>query len=102
MKDFFSLATKVLIPVFLATMASTAYAGKFEFGVIGDVPYNDAREVELEALLTEVGKNNKVRFLVHAGDFKSGSTECTDALFSDRRAAVRHVGDALRLHHRRQ
>ena len=86
MKNLFSLATKVLIPVFLATMASTAYAATFEFGVIGDVPYNDARKVELEALLAEVGRNNRVSFLVHAGDFKSGSTECTDALFSDRRA----------------
>jgi len=86
MKHFFSLAPKVLIPVLLATTVSTAYAAKFEFGVIGDVPYNDARAVELEALLTEVGKNKRVRFLVHAGDFKSGSSDCSDMLFADRRA----------------
>lgn len=85
MKNLFSLASKVLIAVFI-TAATTGCAKKFEFGVIGDVPYNDARKAELEVLLDEVAENDKVKFLVHAGDIKSGGSECTDQLFADRRA----------------
>ena len=40
MKNRFSLAAKVLIPICLATLSGTAYAAKFEFGTLmGDIQH---------------------------------------------------------------
>ena len=93
MRDFLSSGCKKLSIVAITaattvactTMNIPGSSNRFEFGVIGDVPYNDQRKTELGDLLGEVAAND-VEFLVHAGDIKSGSTECTDELFADRRA----------------
>jgi hypothetical protein len=57
--------------------------GRFEFAIIGDVPYNAQEEAKFPDLSAAINRTN-VAFVVHNGDFKSGSSPCTDALFSQR------------------
>jgi hypothetical protein len=57
--------------------------GRFEFALIGDVPYNAQEEAKFPDLMAAIDRTNVV-FVVHTGDFKSGSSPCTDALFSQR------------------
>jgi hypothetical protein len=56
---------------------------RFEFAIIGDVPYNAQEEAKFPDLVAAIDQTNVV-FVAHNGDFKSGSSPCTDALFSQR------------------
>jgi hypothetical protein len=56
---------------------------QFEFAIIGDVPYNAQEEAKLPELIAAIDRTNVV-FVVHNDDFKSGSSPCIDALFSQR------------------
>ncbi len=61
--------------------------GKFEFALIGDVPYGVLAGQDYEPfdnVIDEINDNNKIKWVLHAGDIKSGSTDCSDALFMDR------------------
>jgi len=61
--------------------------GKFEFALIGDVPYGvlpGQDYAPFDALIREVNDSRKLKWVLHAGDIKSGSTECSDAMFMDR------------------
>ena len=50
--------------------------------VIGDVPYGTDQEAAFGSLITAINDDPKVRDVVHVGDIKSGSVECTDARFA--------------------
>ena len=54
------------------------------FGVIGDTPYSPSEEIQFESLLKRL-QNEPLAFLVHVGDFKSGSSLCDDATFAARK-----------------
>jgi len=56
---------------------------RFEFAIIGDLPYNTQVEVKFPELVAATDRTN-VLLVVHNGDFESGSSPCTDALFSQR------------------
>jgi hypothetical protein len=56
---------------------------RFEFAIIGDVPYKVEEEAKLAGLIAAINQSEVV-FVVHDGDFKSGSSPCTDELFSQR------------------
>jgi hypothetical protein len=56
----------------------------FEFGLIGDLPYNAEQEAKFPNLVREMNAAN-LAFVVHDGDIKSGSTLCSDELFLQRR-----------------
>jgi len=56
---------------------------RFEFAIIGDLPYKAQEEAKFPELVAAIDRTN-VLFVVHNGDFKSGSSPCTDALFSQR------------------
>jgi hypothetical protein len=56
---------------------------RFDFALIGDVPYTAQEEAKFADLMSAIDHTNVV-FVVHDGDFKSGSSSCTDALFSQR------------------
>jgi hypothetical protein len=57
-------------------------AGRFEFALIGDTPY--ASVPAFENVLAEINADRQIRFVLHAGDIKTGSSPCSDALFLDR------------------
>jgi hypothetical protein len=56
---------------------------RFEFAIIGDVPYNAEEETKLVDVIAAINRSEVV-FVVHDGDFKSGSSPCTDELFFQR------------------
>ena len=55
----------------------------FEFALIGDAPYTAAQREKVNVLIQEMNRE-RLAFVVHDGDFKSGSTLCDDATFNDR------------------
>jgi hypothetical protein len=65
-------------------LASGLHAETWRFAVIGDVPYNSYEERQLPLMLDDIAAEHP-QFIVHAGDFKSSSKPCSDALFRDRR-----------------
>lgn len=56
---------------------------RFEFAIIGDAPYNAHEEARFADLIAALDRAT-VAFVVHDGDFKSGSSPCTDELFFQR------------------
>jgi hypothetical protein len=56
----------------------------FEFAAIGDQQYGPEGEQKWPALQNSINRAANLAFTVHAGDFKSGSTECSNELFADR------------------
>lgn len=68
----------------------------FEFALIGDVPYGAPVGLPYRPflnLIEEINTDPKIRFVMHAGDIKSGSERCTDALFADRFAYFQRFDD---------
>ena len=57
---------------------------RFDFALIGDTPYDDLQETNLFPNLLADLNRARVAFVAHVGDFKSGSTPCTDELFERR------------------
>jgi Calcineurin-like phosphoesterase len=55
----------------------------FEFAAIGDQQYGAEGERRWPALVDDINKSG-VSFVIHAGDVKSGSTLCSDAMFAAR------------------
>ena len=59
----------------------------FSFALIGDVPYKVApgeNYPPYDNLVKNINDDSDIDWIMHAGDIKSGSTACSDALFSDR------------------
>jgi len=52
-----------------------------DIAVIGDVPYGDAALAQFPRLVASINRDPKVRSVVHVGDIKSGSTDCSDTWF---------------------
>ena len=57
---------------------------KFEFALIGDLPYNSEQETKFLNLIEDIN-HFKLAFVVHDGDFKSGATPCSNQIFLQRR-----------------
>ena len=57
---------------------------RYDFALIGDAPYDALQETNLFPNLIADLNRARVEFVVHNGDFKSGSTPCTDELFEQR------------------
>lgn len=57
---------------------------KFDFGLIGDLPYTSEQDAKFVNLINEINQK-KLAFVVHDGDFKSGSTLCDDKTFYQRK-----------------
>ncbi|MBU1192264.1 MAG: metallophosphoesterase [Gammaproteobacteria bacterium] len=74
--------------------------GTFEFALIGDTPYFNnvdpgADYPPFDHLVEDINRNRKLQWVMHAGDIKNGSTECSDALFHDRLARFSHIEKPL-------
>ena len=63
---------------------TSAVAETFTFVALGDMPYGDTQKTmpRLRTLVDVVNKR-KPAFSLHVGDFKSGSTPCSDAVFQE-------------------
>ena len=59
----------------------------FSFALIGDTPYGveaGERDIPFDNLVEDINDDKKLSWVLHAGDIKSGSSECSDELFYDR------------------
>jgi hypothetical protein len=59
-------------------------SGRFEFGLIGDLLYTAQEEAEFPSLIASMNRA-KLEFIIHDGDFKNGSSLCSDELFKQRK-----------------
>ena len=74
-----------LLALWLALFSGLALAQPVPFGLMGDTPYSAWERATLPALMAAMAQTQPA-FVVHVGDFKSGSEPCSDALFQDRLA----------------
>ena len=72
-----------LVAALFLLSASLVHAETWRFAVIGDVPYSRYERNEMPRMLENITAEHP-EFIVHAGDFKLSSDECSDALFVDR------------------
>lgn len=66
----------------MALLAAPISAQPVSFGLFGDTPYSDWERANLPGLLAQMDQEN-LAFVVHDGDIKNGSSECSDAVLSD-------------------
>ncbi len=67
----------------LLSLANTAQAEIWNFGLIGDTPYSAEERRQLPLMLQAIN-HYPMAFIAHVGDFKNGQDRCDDALFIDR------------------
>lgn len=77
--------TTALAGLLIGALSAPAFAARFHFALIGDQQYNAFQETQFSNLINDINAENEILFVVHDGDFKSGSSPCTDALFESRR-----------------
>jgi hypothetical protein len=61
--------------------------GPFEFALIGDVPYGVGPGEDYPPftdLTADVNASPRIHWVLHAGDIKAGSADCSDTWFEDR------------------
>jgi hypothetical protein len=76
----------------LLCLIGHAGAQNFTFAAFGDAPYVESEEARFINTFAEMNRA-PLAFAIHVGDFKSGWSPCTDALFLRRRdefALLRH------------
>lgn len=75
---------KFLYPFFglLALLAGLASAQPVSFGLFGDTPYSHWERERLPDLMAEMDRED-LAFVVHDGDFKNGSSACSDEVMRD-------------------
>jgi hypothetical protein len=67
----------------ISTAAESRAAG-FTFAALGDAPYYDDEEPAFIAIMAELNRET-LAFAVHVGDFKSGYSDCSGALYLQRK-----------------
>lgn len=74
----------VIVMMIVLFAANPSYAQVFSFVALGDMPYGkpDQSYPPYRGLITAINQA-KPLFSIHVGDFKSGSTECSDQEFSE-------------------
>jgi len=80
MKALATLAA-LFAAVFAAAAPAAADKGGHTIAIIGDAPYGDDQIEDFPALLAEIDADSDITELVHVGDIKAGSTECSTARF---------------------
>jgi hypothetical protein len=68
-------------------LGAQASAAELTFGVYGDTPYLPFEDAAVAAMIEDMNRES-LAFVVHVGDFKSGSSACSDELFVERRALL--------------
>jgi hypothetical protein len=64
-------------------LATTAQAETFSMGLWGDMPYAKADDApHIPALIADMNAS-EIAFSMYDGDIKDGSSECTDAVYTD-------------------
>lgn len=99
-----ALATLAMVASALALTAVTASASVnrspahddgYTMAIIGDTPYGTAQFNNFPNDIAEINASPKVRFVVHLGDIKNGSTTCPDSYFQSIRSKFDTFKDSL-------
>jgi len=53
------------------------------FALLGDTPYGDDQRAQFPSLVAAINSDPQIRFVLHGGDVKNGSSTCDDARFAD-------------------
>lgn len=77
-----------------AATLSQAQAQGFQFIALGDQPYGPAAQAPYRALVDRINQLAPA-FSVHVGDFKSGSTLCSDEEFAAQLAHFQRYAGAV-------
>lgn len=56
----------------------------FSFALIGDMPYGAEGNAKFPNVIADINADRRLSFVVHDGDFKNGSSVCSDAVFNNR------------------
>ncbi|MBM3341097.1 MAG: hypothetical protein FJY56_03145 [Betaproteobacteria bacterium] len=81
MRRFFRWWLILAISAF--SVAPLASAADFTFAAFGDTPYTEDEEPLFVDMIGEMNRE-KLAFAIHVGDFKRGSSPCSDAVFEQR------------------
>lgn len=76
-------STRLLGAWLIALAATQAAAAPLTFGVFGDTPYFPFEESAVRQIIEQMN-GERLAHVVHIGDFKSGSSLCSDPLFAER------------------
>lgn len=83
----FSTVSSLLLGLGAFAQAKSAYQNsnvrQFSFALIGDLPYDPKQEAKFPNVIADINRSD-VAFTIHDGDFKSGSTLCSDETFNQR------------------
>ena len=63
-------------------------ANSFQFALIGDTPYDvlpGEKSASFDKLVESINRDPHIKWVLHAGDIKSGSSPCSDVMFYDRK-----------------
>ena len=79
-------ASCFLLAILLAACAvKPLHRDTFSFAVLGDTPYTETEEQNMEWMIDDLNKLD-LAFVVHVGDFKAGGdSPCSDAVFEKRK-----------------
>ena len=80
-RDVLQVLLFLLFPMWLSHASPAA---EFSFAAFGDTPYNVAEELQLGGMIEDMNAQ-PLAFIIHVGDFKDSRSECSDALFEQRR-----------------
>ena len=86
------VAAVLALPIWFAPNLAQAQA--FQFVALGDLPYGSASQAPYQALIERINQLSPA-FSIHVGDFKSGSTACSDEEFSRQLAYFQRFSGAL-------
>lgn len=82
-----TLLEKTALTLFFFSLLSiTLVAQRFEFALIGDMPYDKSEEAKFRNLVREINNDQGIRWVLHTGDIKNGATPCSDQYFKNRLA----------------
>lgn len=77
-------AASVLFALLLSlSCIAPGIADTWRFALIGDTPYSERERAELPKMM-EAMADRRIDVIMHIGDFKSGSSLCSDEVFTDR------------------
>ncbi len=92
-----AMRTPILLLAALAALLipAVAQAATSTVGIFGDTPYGATQLANFPKDIDDLNADPDVDWLVHVGDIKSGSTQCTDAYFAQIRAQFDRLADPL-------
>ncbi|MBX7442335.1 MULTISPECIES: metallophosphoesterase [unclassified Arthrobacter] len=62
--------------------SSSGSSQAFTFAAIGDIPYGAAEIAKFPSRVQDLNADKDLKFVAHVGDFKNGSSVCSDEYFS--------------------